>query len=234
MKNIEQELYKKFVKKFSVICNKSLLKSKCKNNNNNLRSNKLLIKMYKDKSFCDVIIKCKTLNNEMKLISVHKCVLIHSSLVFQKMFNDFGGSNNSFIESHKNEINLENSLWSYFIIKNMIKFLYFGEINNEIIVKNVEYLFELFCIAEYYEITSLITECCNQFILNLTPSNVCFLLLNLENKFNHVKQIQFIKNNNILWRYMIKHIKKVKKTQYYNQILHNSPYILNTLIDKMT
>jgi len=218
MKAVENEIYDRYLHEFNA-----------RNGHEKTSSNNLLKKMYKDKSFTDVTIKCKTACGKQKTISVHKCVLIHSSMVFAKMMS----KSCTFKESRDNLIDLEHSLWSYLIIKSMIRFLYFGQISKDIST-NIDLLFELFRIAEYYEITSLITECCRLFIGKLDDQSVCFLVCHLENKYKHVKQIEFIEENNILWRYMVKNIKSIKMTQSYKEIVRHHPSILSTLIHKMT
>mmetsp|Transcript_43194 Transcript_43194/g.69247 ORF Transcript_43194/g.69247 Transcript_43194/m.69247 type:complete len:615 (+) Transcript_43194:78-1922(+) len=255
VKGIEQVVYERFVSEFDVnTANQH--KMACRANeaqlnveqadveeeqkewhNNNQIQTRLLSKMYTDGVYSDVRIKCLTRSGQSKSIQVHKCVLIHSSLVFQKMFDVNASSPHcvGFLESQHNEINLEHSLWRYHIIRHMVKFLYFGEICVEF-AQRIEDLFELFCIAEYFQIEALITECCHQFVVSLSPNNVCFLLLKFANhnyQYQHIKQVQFLMRHNVLWRYMLKHIKKVQQTAYYKQILHQHPFVLNQFIEKI-
>ena len=131
----------------------------------------------------------------------------------------------SFIEGQDNVINLEESLWSHHIIHQLVHFLYFAQIEPTFCT-DIESLFQLFCVAEYYAIGSLVTECCNQFILTLSPETVCYLLLKLENdgpQFGHVDEIRFIRKHEILWQYAINNILKVKKVKYYQQMLYTAP-----------
>ena len=160
---------------------------------------------------------------------MEKGVLLHSSVVFQRMFS-------SFVEAQDNVINLEESLWNHHIIRQLVHFLYFAQIEATF-CNDIANLFQLFCVAEYYAIGSLVTECCHQFILTLSPETVCYLLLKLESdgpQFGHVEPIEFMRKHEILWQYAINNIVRVKKVKYYQQMLYSAPQILNTLIDKMT
>jgi len=195
----------------------------------------VLSAMLEDDSFCDVAILSRTADGERKSIKVHKCVLLHSSLVFQRMFS-------SFVEGQDNVINLEQSLWSHHIIRQLVRFLYLGRIEAAC-CSDIETLYQLFCAAEYFAVGNLITECCHQFILTLCPESVCYLLLKLESDggsasgqplFGHVEQLRFMRKHDILWRYAVSNIAAVKKAKYYRQMMYTAPQILDTLIDKMT
>jgi len=212
----------------------------------NAIASKLLRRMYAaaagpDSTCCDVRIRCQA----ERVLHVHKCVLIASSMVFRKMFEvkAVGGGDDvsagggcGFMESTEGEVNLERSLWRSGIVEAMVKFLYVAEIDAEI-GGRIEDLFDLFSIAEYFEIDTLITECCRRFMQMLSPNNVCFLLLKFASHschYQHVRQVQFLQRHNILWRFVIKNIKQVQQTPYYQQIVIQQPMILSQLIDKMT
>lgn len=221
---LDQQLYNKYAKHFGVEpADQSLSRRSMQNH--------VLSAMFRDKTFCDVAIHCRTAGGEQRSIDVHKCVLLHSSVVFQRMF-----SKNGFVEGQDNVVDLEQSLWSHPIIEQLVHFLYFAQIE-PVFCDDVERLYQLFCIAEYFAIDCLVTECCHQFILTLSPETVCYLLLKLEDdgsQFGHVAEIQFIRKHEILWQYAINNILRVKKTASYQQMLYAAPQILNSLIDKMT
>jgi len=190
--------------------------------------NSILAAMYRDSSCCDVSIVCRTAEGKRKAISAHRCILVHSSVVFERML-----KSDAFVESINGTVDLEQSLWTHATIKEMVRFLYLGEIDAAF-VNCIERLFELFRIAEYYQITSLIEECCRHFLLTLSVDTVCLLLLKLNgNSFSHVAPLQFIRDSNILWSFAVQHIQKVKKTDGYQLVMRHAPEILSQLIDRM-
>lgn len=191
-------------------------------------ANSILAAMYRDSSCCDVSIVCRTADSKRKAISAHRCILVHSSVVFERML-----SNDAFVESIDGTVDLEQSLWTHATIKEMVRFLYLGEIDTEF-VSCIERLFELFRIAEYYQISSLIEECCRHFLLTLSVDTVCLLLLKLkDDAFSHVEPLQFIRDSDILWIFAVQHIQKVKKTDGYQLVMRHAPQILSQLIDRM-
>ena len=192
-------------------------------------SNSILATMYRDKSCCDVSIVCRTADGKRKAISAHRCILVHSSVVFERML-----SNDAFVESIDGTVNLEQSLWPHATIKEMVRFLYLGDIDAEF-MSRVERLFELYRTAEHYQITPLIEECCRQFLLTLSVDTVCALLRKLNgDAFSHVAPLQFIRDSDILWSFAVQHIQKVKKTDGYQLVMRHAPEMLSQLIDRMS
>jgi len=188
----------------------------------------ILASMYRDNSCCDVSIVCRTAEAKRKSISAHRCVLVHSSVVFERML-----SKDAFVESIDGTVDLKQSLWPHATIREMVRFLYLGDISDEFVC-NIERLFELFRIAEYYQIASLIEECCRHFLLTLSVETVCILLLKLNGDvFSHVAPLQLIRDSNILWSFAVQHIHKVKKTDGYQLVMRHAPEILSELIDCM-
>ncbi len=72
---VDQELYNKYARHFRVEPvseSPTALESK-KDSKSGSIQNKVLLNMFRDKSFCDVSILCKTAEGDRKSIDVHKC-----------------------------------------------------------------------------------------------------------------------------------------------------------------
>jgi len=98
-------------------------------------------------------------------------------------------------------------------------------------IKSDTTTFELFQLAEFYKIDSLVVACCQKMYRELTDETACNLLVRIE-RFSHVTEIKAIKESTI--EFIITNIKAIKRTTGYGQLSKCHPDILGQLIDQMT
>lgn len=91
--------------------------------------------------------------------------------------------------------------------------------------------FDLFQLAEFYKLESLVISCCQKMHQELTIETVCDLLVRIE-RYTHVPEINIIKES--IWQFITNNIRQIKQTRGYSNLVKNHHDLLGQLIDQMT
>ena len=140
-----------------------------KSASSDISKSEYLKNLFLDDQFSDV----NLVTPDGKELKAHKNILASASSAFAAMFK------HDMVEKNSNIVKIAD--FEYDVIKEMLRFIYMGEVEN---IKSIS--IELFLAADKYDIQSLRNKCANYIANNITVDNA-IKIYDLANKFNAEK-----------------------------------------------